>query len=306
MMPTFGVDLITFYHPHFWGLSTVAELETLGRENPVLIWQRIFDALAEAGVSALEMTFAPADADSVIRAFGSARAFRLELEGRGLFLASGFWGPPDWSASTEEIGELARVHAEFLAAAGARTMVIGPPMRTSTDATPPRFIDLATMIALATRLHAIGAATRTVGVMTAIHTEAHSVFCQPRDIDLLLALTDPNYVSFCPDAAHITLSGGDAVEVARRYRDRITIAHWKDAVGPMDRHVPIGDDIHTRHREFMRSLGDGIVDWAGWNDVMATTDGADLVLLELDATPDPITEMVAARERLIPTVSNRP
>lgn len=287
----FGVDLITFFHPGFWGVETEDDIQ---RIDPDRIWATVLDALVDAGVSAVEVTFAPADVETAIRAFGSVAGFRDELTRRGLRLVSGFWQPEDWTAPAEQLADAAAAHAALLADAGATALVVGLPMRATTDALPPRFVDLWAADQLADRLHHIGAATRQLGVLTALHTEAHSVFCQPRDIDLLLMLTDPNYVWFCPDSAHITLSGGDPVAVATRHRERIAIAHWKDASGPMSTDVVIDASIHERHREFMRPLGKGTVDWAAWAELMASTRGGDLALLELDACADPVAELRSA------------
>lgn len=291
---TFGVDLVTFYHPGFWGVDTEDDIQQIGRTDPSRIWTTIMDALVAAGVSAMEVTFAPADVETAIRAFGSAEEFRKELSRNGLELASGFWQPADWDADAVELAEQAAAHASFLHDAGAGTMVIGLPMRVTTDALPPRFVDLPAAQRLADQLHHIGDATRRLGVTSAIHTEAHSVFCQPRDIDLLLSLTDPNYVSFCPDTAHITLSGGDPVAIGTRYRERIAIAHWKDASGPMSKDIVIDASIHERHRDYMRPLGHGVVDWPAWAELMHSTPGHDLVLLELDACENPVAELRAA------------
>ena len=291
---TFGVDLVTFYHPGFWGVDTEADIQRIGRVDPDRIWATIMDALVAAGVSAMEVTFAPADVETAIRAFGSAKEFKAELARRGLRLASGFWSPDDWNAGAAALADQAAAHASFLLDAGADTIVVGLPMRETTDALPARFIDLMFAQRLADQLHYIGDATRRLGVTAAIHTEAHSVFCQPRDIDLLLSLTDPNYVWFCPDTAHITLSGGDPIAIGARHRERIAIAHWKDASGPMSKDIVIDASIHERHREYMRPLGSGTVDWAAWAQLMSSTRGSDLVLLELDACENPVAELQAA------------
>lgn len=290
----FGVDLVTFFHPGFWGVDTEDDIQRIGRKDPDRIWATVMDALVAAGVSAMEVTFAPADVETAIRAFGSAAEFKGELTRRGLRLASGFWQPADWDAPAGQLADEAAAHAAFLADAGATTLVLGLPMRATTDAVPPRFVDLRSAQLLADQLHHIGAATRQLGVATALHTEAHSVFCQPRDIDLLLLLTDPNHVWFCPDSAHITLSGGDPVAISTRHRERIAIAHWKDAAGPMSTDVVIDSSIHERHREFMRPLGAGTVDWAAWAELMGSTRGGDLALLELDACANPVAELRSA------------
>lgn len=298
-MTRYGVDLITFYHPSFWGLESYEDIVALRHRDPVAVWDRMFGALGDAGIELIEMTFPPGDRTSAIDAFGSAEGFRDAAAARGLALKSVFHGGLDWLDGTRDLDDIVAAAVEdarFAKAAGGDVLVVGPPMRTTWNAPEPVFVDLAYAGRLADVLHRVGAATLDIGVRTALHTEAHSVFCQPRDIDLILGATDPNYVFFCPDTAHITLSGGDPVEVVGRHLERAVIAHWKDATGPQTPYLPIDENVHLSHREHMATLGTGIVDWDAWIALWARTDAADVRLLELDAVPDPVAAMVAGRE----------
>ncbi len=293
----YGVDLITFYHPSFWGVSSYDEIMELRRRDPAAVWNRILDGCASTGITAMEMTFPPADTSSATDAFGSAAGFRAELESRGLRVMSSFHMATDWMPGVDVAAEVDRAleHASFLAEAGGDVLVAGPPMRRSRDAQPPFFVDLAFASAFADVAHAVGDAIQRIGVRLALHTEAHSSFCTSRDVELLLTMTDPEYVHFCPDTAHLTLAGGDAVEIARRHRERIIIAHWKDAAGRMpDGPIDLAT-IHDEHQKFMRPMGEGVVDWPAWAALYDTTQGAAVRLLELDAVPDPIAEMVKAK-----------
>ncbi len=293
----YGVDLITFYHPSFWGVGTHDDLLALRRKDPSAIWTRIFDALAEAGITAIELTFPPADMACAIEAFGSARGFRRELDLRGLHVKSGFHVAFGWAPGADVSAEVdaAIEYAEFLAAAGGDTLVVGPPLRRTRDARPPLFIDLPFASAVADVAHAVGDATLRAGVRTAVHTEAHSMLCTRRDVDLLMTITDPEYVFLCPDTAHITLSGSDPVETVSAHRERVVIAHWKDAVGPMPSGMSIDGSIHVAHRQYMCALGSGVVDWPAWAALYDRTAGRDVRLLELDAVPDPVAEMRNAK-----------
>jgi sugar phosphate isomerase/epimerase len=299
-LPRYGVDLITFYDPSFWGLDTYEDILQLRAKDPARLWHRILDALVEADIELLEMTFPPADWTSAVEAFGSAAGFRDELARRGLGLKSGFHLGLEWHAGTDRAAAaaVAAEYAEFIRDAGGDTMVIGPPMRRSRDARPPFFVDLEFMTALAGILHAVGDATLRLGVQTAVHTEAHSVFCTRRDIDLLLTLTDPEYVSFCPDTGHIVLSGGDPVDIVAHHVERAALSHWKDAIGPMPPGMPIDEAVHLEHRAYFCGLGDGVVDWAAWMRLSRRTPGRDTILLEQDAVPDPVQQLRAARRRL--------
>ncbi len=293
----FGVDLITFYHPQFWGVGDYDDIVELRRKDPLAMWERILDGMQAAGIELLELTFPPADWHSAIEAYGSAAAFRQELASRGLALKSGFHIALGWGAGTDpsQAADEAAAYAEFIRDAGGDTMVVGPPMRRSRDAQPPLFVDHAYMSTLADILHRVGDATLRLGVKTAVHTEAHSVFCTQRDVDLLMTLTDPIYVFMCPDTGHLTLSGANPSLVMDHHRDRMVLSHWKDALGAMPE-IPIDENVHLAHREYFRRVGAGSIDWFAWNRLVNETPVSGVTLLELDAVPDPVGEMRAARE----------
>ncbi|MFI0820841.1 sugar phosphate isomerase/epimerase family protein [Streptomyces sp. NPDC021098] len=297
----FGADLITFYDPAFWQVADERALAATAAERPEWFWTRVLDGAVEAGLSTLELTFPPGDWRTAVAAFGSPGGFRKELDVRGLDVLSGFfvdiaWQPSleatDWSAVTAQAVE----YAEFLAAMGCSLMVAGLPMRTTRDGENPLFAGLGYARALGDRLNELAATVqREHGVRLALHTEAHSVFWTPRDIDLFMLATDPLYVSFCPDTGHIALAGSEPVGVAERHRERIAIAHWKDASGTAPFDIPIDENIHADHRRYFRRVGAGALDWAAWADLMFRTGLRDDVLLEVDAVPDPVAELRAAR-----------
>ncbi|KQM18252.1 xylose isomerase [Novosphingobium sp. Leaf2] len=295
-MMAFGVDLITFFHPGFWGLADEQEVVAYGNAQPRPFWDRMLDTLEQSGVTGIELTFDPFGASGLIAAYGSHGAAAAELDRRGLSLASGFFadiaiegGVGDAETETRWLAK-AEEYARALAGWGASVMVIGMPMRTSWDAQPPVFVDFDLARKAADFANRLGALTLRHGVRLALHTEAHSMFCQPRDIDLLLLLTDPVFVGFCPDSAHILLSGGDPAAIVARHAERIVIAHWKDATGPMPTHIPIDAHIHHAHRAYFCALGEGNVDFEAWGSVMALRTAQKWAILEIDAVPDPLSE----------------
>jgi sugar phosphate isomerase/epimerase len=295
----YGVDLITFYSPRFWGLESSQQLSEYALSHAEEMWGRILSGCRTAGVTVIEMTFGPADRDSAERAFGSAEAFRDVLAEYGVRLKSGFFVDPVRApdASPSELADRAAGYSDFIHRAGGDTVVVAPPMRRDPAANPPLFVGLETMKALADTLHVIGDATLRNGVRTAVHTEAHSVVCTSRDIDLLMALTDPVYVGLCPDTGHLALSGSEPTFAVSRHRERVIISHWKDAIGEMPA-TPIDEGIHAAHRDYFRRVGSGGVDWDAWSSLAQTTRDPELILLELDAVPDPVEEMAAARRFL--------
>ena len=306
MTTRFATDIVTFYHPGFWGLESVGALRDWAARHPEAFWERVIDALARAGVGGIEMTFAPGDIDSALRAFGDARSFRRALGDRGLCVVSAFIAgsdAPDWrSGELSAIVADAERRAVFLAETGADLLVAGLPMRTTAGVRPPFFVDAAYMTRMADIAHVVGEAVARHGVRLAFHTESNSTLWYERDIDLFMALTDPRYVWLCPDSCHIALGGGDPVAVARRHRQRIALAHWKDAVRPIDVDLVIDETVFAQQQPYMTELGTGIVDWVGWAAAMSHTPGADTVLIELDEAVDPVAALRAgtavAREAL--------
>lgn len=298
----FAVDLVTFFDPSFWRQNNHSEIVTFARSHPDQFWNTMLDTVAETGLSGIEPTFSPFNWQDAVKTFGSVEGFSSAMEQRGLTLASGFFAELEHGSDIADVGvkakvlDLAERYAEVVASCGGDAMVIGLPMRKSRDANPPFFVDLPKAQRLAEVLNEIGALTLRKGVRLALHTEAHSMFCMSRDVDLLMLLTDPVYVGFCPDAAHLLGSGADPVAVTKRHIDRVVVAHWKDATGPMPPDMPIDEQIHARHQEYFCRLGAGRVDWPAWARMYRDHDLSGWAVLELDAAPDPLKEIIASRQ----------
>jgi inosose dehydratase len=296
--PQFATDIITFYHPAFWGFDSADAFRDWAAANPEGFWLRVMDALVEAGVTGIELTFSPGDIDSALRAFGDASSFRRELESRGLSVVSAFIAgeeSPDWLTGDNlpAIVADAERRAAFLAEVGAGILVTGLPMRATFGTRPPLFVDAAYMMRMAEIAHAVGEAVAQYEVKLAFHTESNSTLWYERDIDLFMAFTDPRYVWLCPDSCHIALGGGDPAAVAHRHAQRIALAHWKDAVRPIDVHMTIDETVFAQQQPFMTELGTGIVDWPAWAAAMRRTPSADTVLIELDEATDPVAALRA-------------
>jgi inosose dehydratase len=307
--PQYGVDLVTFYHSAFWGFETDAEMVAWCAANPRAMWDRMLDALVEAGVPWIELTFPPLDFHSALAAYGSVEGVRAGFEERGIRVLSGFFNGTHWSdvdprAAVAEVTD----YVEFLQALDARILVLGTPMLAGGPDAPVAPVGAAErrrmLEHLALVCDAVGSAVAARGVRLAVHTESHSLTVTAEDIRSLMAATDPALVGLCPDSAHITLSGGDPVAIAREFSDRVLVSHWKDASGAFPPDLVLDENVHAVHRRFMEPLGAGVVDWPGWAAAMADTATAGVRLLELDAAPDPVSELLAARafaEGLTPT-----
>lgn len=308
----FGVDLVTFSHPGFWGCDDHAGIVDIARNTPRAFWDKMLDGVAASGVTGVELTFPPFDWKSAMASYGSVDGFAQALTSRGLGLSGGFFND---IASAEDLSlpltqtaitEAATDYADFIAACGGEVMVVGLPLRSSPGTEPARFFDLPQAQKLADLVNRLGAVVAARGIKLALHTEAHSVFAMARDIDLMMLLTDPAYVHFCPDTAHIVLVGGDPIQIVDRHHERVVIAHWKDAIGPMPADTPIGADIHDRHRPYFCRLGAGRVDWPAWARLLRDRALSGWAILELDAAPDPVGDvadgLALVRQALLPVI----
>jgi len=200
------------------------------------------------------------------------------------------------SVTREAILSAAEIEAAFLAQIGASYLVAGLPMRRNNAAGDGlSAVDLASAVPIADIANEVGAITARHGITLALHTESHSVFWTPRDVDLFLLLTDPFLVAFCPDAGHIVLGGGDPVQLVSRHRERVVIAHWKDAAGPFHEKALVDADIFSRHQPYFRPAGQGIIDWPAFARTLAEIGYGGGILLELDAAADPIAQLIEAR-----------
>jgi sugar phosphate isomerase/epimerase len=301
----FATDLVTFYSPGYWGgegdLDQIGNLFSWGRWDPPAFWERVLDGSREAGLDGIEITFTPGDWTSALAAYGSARGFAAAVADRGLEVCSGFLSSRvpgtdrrlDFAnpADHAQIVELVSGYAEFLRGCGARVMVTALPIRRSRDSDPPLFVDLKLAEPIADVLNRAGAAAAKHGVQLALHPEAFTMFRNSRDVDLFMLLTDPTYVSLCPDTAQFAVAGSDPIAIVRRHRDRLVLTHWKDAVGAAPPDVPIDDTIFARQVQWFATVGTGVVDWPAWMRLLRELRYRGWAVFELDTAADPVGEL---------------
>lgn len=101
-------------------------------------------------------------------------------------------------------------------------------------------------------LNELGKIATDSGMQIGIHPHVNTIVEKPDEIDLILDLTDPEYVKMAPDTGHIFLGGGNVVEIVRKYKNRLNYFHLKDAAGLFDR-PNFGPNL--------RELGKGGVDF---------------------------------------------
>ncbi len=313
-MPTtsrirFATDLCTFYDPRYWGADAayadIGDLFRWGTWDEATFWKRILGAVSEAGLDGIEITFGPGDWTSALTAYGSAAAFADDVAAHGLVVCSGYlssrvpgtdrhldFGDP---ADREESVEIAGRYAEFLAGCGAPTMVASLSPRATRLGASPTIVDLRRAEPIAETLNLMGVATARHGVDLALHPESFSMLRSSRDTDLFMLLTDPDYVSLCPDTAQYTVAGSDPIEITRRHQDRVTLTHWKDATGPAPRDTVIDERIYETQLQWFAAVGRGVVDWPGWVRTLRDIRYDGWAVFELDGAADPVADLTEIR-----------
>ena len=72
------------------------------------------------------------------------------------------------------------------------------------------------------------------------------------EIDRMLAMTDPKYVSMIYDTGHLTFSGEDPIEILKKHHDRIGHVHLKNV------RKPAMDKCYAENKSFLRSIPEGV------------------------------------------------
>lgn len=294
----FGIQIGSLYDPSFWDVKDYSGFYDNKVLTPQRFWDRALDTIAGFGFRGFELTYGPGSYRSALECFGSGEAFREACAAKGLEVSGGFYtgfvfgkSGVDLEASwrsqerRQEILREVEEYADFLHKAGSGMMVTGVPFRKTWNADPPRFFDMAYASALADLYNAIGYVTAKRGVRLALHCETNGVFWFQCDIDLLLTMTDPVYVDFCPDTAHIRTGGSDPSEVVRKHSSRLVAAHWKDCKKEMERDFSIDEKVFFNHVPYFTTVGQGLVDWMTWVRFLREINFKSWAILEVSASP---------------------
>ena len=307
-----GTDLITYFEPAYWGLPADLSYDEWTVEfdkEPTRYFDRILDEVAAVGLDGVELAPEPGGWENALVAYGDVAGVGRALSSRGLVLGTSY--APGWKllgaalenpAAAAHADEYMARHARFVSELGGQTIVMGTVPRGRFDevngpavlaAEFERPVDPELFELVADHLNRLGAITAREGVQIALHTDAYSICSRTDDISTLLALTDPSTILLCPDAGHITLDGGDAVEVLRQHVDRTPVMHWKDCKGHLPAHLLSGPTMvrHATMLTWFRLMGTGIIDWNEWMSILRDASWSGWAIAEIDMSPDPSGEI---------------
>jgi inosose dehydratase len=152
---------------------------------------------------------------------------------------------------------------------------------------------------IANTINELGRATDAMGVRISPHPHIWGPIERPHEVERLLALTDPAYVSWIPDTAQLNLGGGDPVALIVDHYDRIAAVHWKDS-RPAYRGYTGPTPTQAQHQQAIlyKDLGTGGVDIPRIWEFLRSRDYRGWITLDLDP-PRPAEGEGTAEEKLL-------
>lgn len=136
---------------------------------------------------------------------------------------------------------------------------------------------------LANTLNEIGRQTIAFGVRLAPHPHIWGPMEREHEIRRVMALTDPRYVWLTADTAHLTLGGGDAVEIIRDYFPRIAEVHLKDTYARYRGNASTPTQAEHAKASLYHNLGAGGVDFPALFKLLRSRKFKGWVVYDLDA-----------------------
>lgn len=125
------------------------------------------------------------------------------------------------------------------------------------------------------------------GLRTVFHHHSAGYVETPAELAELMERTDPSLLGLCLDTGHYAFGGGDPVEAADRYGDRVWHVHFKDCdpeVAASSRSE--GWDYFRSLREgVFAELGSGDVDFAGMLSALEDQGYRGWIVVEQDVLP---------------------
>jgi inosose dehydratase len=211
---------------------------------------------------------------------GREEEFDAELKKRNLQLVCFYGGGNLWDKETEqkEIDHNLKL-IRFLHNHGGERLVLGPGGKPKNFT--PKENDYKR---IAENMNKIGEAALSKGIKAGIHPHLGTVIESRKEIDLIMSLTDPRYVFFAPDPAHLKGAGLDPAEVISDFADRVVYMHIKDLTPEEKRKASVDVTTGTEALPIFCELGQGVVDLVGVVNVLRRANYKGWITVELDET----------------------
>ncbi len=230
--------------------------------------------------------------------------FRELLNGYGLRLSALYGGGrfSDAARRSATIAENIRL-ARFLAAIGVDRLVFGPGgPRTAGGTTDEELREAAKTINEAAR------ACYDLGVLACVHPHLGTEIETEREIDTIMELTDPRYVFFCPDSAHLTAAEIDVAGMIHRYGERMRYMHIKDLRAGVieerrNEQANVKVSAGTERLPIFCELGRGVIDYGPIMQALQAVNYTDWITVEIDVSlSTPKESLMICREYLLNTL----
>jgi inosose dehydratase len=114
---------------------------------------------------------------------------------------------------------------------------------------------------LADTLNRLGEKTIAMGIRLSPHPHIWGPLEREHEMRRVMDLTDPKYVWLCADTGHLTLGGGDAVQIVSDYFPRISEIHLKDTYAKYRGNTSTPTQAQHRVASVYHNLGGGGVDF---------------------------------------------
>lgn len=203
--------------PDSWGVW-------FARDERQVPFTRFLDELASAGYQWLELGpygYLPSDPVALVEHLGS-RGLRVS----GGTAAGALHRDDRWEHTLSQSREVARLTA----AAGALHLVFLPSMYRDVSGAycEQPHLTAEEWHGLMRRADELGKILlHEYGVQLCLHPHADSHIETQDEIERFLDGTDSRYVKLCLDTGHVAYGGGDAIDLIRRYGERIAYVHMK-------------------------------------------------------------------------------
>lgn len=256
-------------------------------EHPRQIpWRRFLDEVQAAGYHWIELGpygYLPTDPERLRNELAQRD---LEISGGTVF--TGFHkGPDQWDRALEQVQKV----AALTRAAGGEHIVVIPDLWRS-DATgetlEPRTLTDEQWAALAAGHDRLGKLLlEEYGLRQQFHSHADSHVGTHREVERLLAETDPRFLNLCLDTGHFAYYGGDNLRLIRERPDRIGYLHLKQ-VNPdllfevLKNDVPFGTAVQ---QGIMIEPPQGVPDLGPIIDAVTAIDSEIFAIVEQDMYP---------------------
>lgn len=125
------------------------------------------------------------------------------------------------------------------------------------------------------------------GLTLSYHPHVASIGETREGMDRILGATDPRYLKFQPDVAHMTLGGMNPADAIRAYRDRLAFFHFKDAVREVAAQAKTNRPAIRKIKVRFCEIGRGAVDYPAILRAIDEVQFTGWIIVELDAYQQP-------------------